>query len=142
MKHKRYKPLIDKYFLLIWIPVAILLIIGTIITFLEPLAFIIMIAVNLFTWYFMLSSLSGYLELRDESIYIKFGFIIKREIRYDKIRSVIKERKVMSTSPLSLKNALDHIVIKYNKFDEVVVSVMGNDDLLIELEERKIEISL
>ena len=36
---------------------------------------------------------------------------------------------------MSLKNALDHINIKYNKFDITTVSVVDNDDLI-----RKIEV--
>jgi len=84
----------------------------------------------------LFSSLSGYVEIYDNYLYIKFGFIIKRKIEYKDIRDVIKERKVYSTSYLSLKNALEHIVIKYNKYDDVTISVKENDDLINELKKR------
>lgn len=35
---------------------------------------------------------------------------------------------------LSLKNSLDHINIKYNTFDITSVSVIGNAELIAELE--------
>lgn len=139
MNVKRYKPAIDKLFWIIFIPTSILLILATILTILEPIALLIMIFVDVFTFYFLFTSLFGYVELKEHSIYIKFGLFIKREIPYNKIRDIIKERKVISTSFLSLKNSLDHIKIKYNKFDEVVVSVKENDELFKKLNEHIIE---
>ena len=133
MEMKRYKPAIDKLFYAIWIPTSILMITATVISFYELGAFILMLAVDVFTFYFMISSLVGYVELRMNSVFIKFGFIIKREIPYDTIRKIAKERKIMSNTYLSLKNSLDHISIKYNKYDEIVVSVVNNDDLIKEL---------
>ena len=135
MNLKRYKPAIDKLFWIILIPTSSLLILATILTILEPIALLIMIFADVFTFYFLFSPLFGYVELKEDSIFIKFGFFIKREIPYSKIREIIKERKVMSTSFLSLKNSLDHIKIKYNKFDEVVVSVKENDELFKKLNE-------
>jgi hypothetical protein len=133
MEKKRYKPAIDKLFYAIWIPTSILMITATVISFYELGAFILMLAVDVFTFYFMISSLVGYVELRMNSVFVKFGFIIKREIPYDKIRKIAKERKIMSNTYLSLKNSLDHVSIKYNKYDEIVVSVINNDDLIKEL---------
>lgn len=133
MEKKRYKPAIDKLFYAIWIPTSILMITVTVISFYELGAFILMLAVDVFTFYFMISSLVGYVELRMNSVFVKFGFIIKREIPYDKIRKIAKERKIMSNTYLSLKNSLDHVSIKYNKYDEIVVSVINNDDLIKEL---------
>ena len=133
MEIKRYKPAIDKLFYAIWIPTSILMITVTAISFYEIGAFILMLSVDVFTFYFMISSLVGYVELRMNSVFIKFGFIIKREIPYDKIRKIAKERKIMSNTYLSLKNSLEHVSIKYNKYDEIVVSVVNNDDLIKEL---------
>ena len=132
----KYKPLVDKYFYLIWIPVIVLLLIGTIISFLQPIGFIIMIGVNIFCYYFMLSSLFGYVELRRNTLFIKFGFILKKEIPYPKIREVSKERKFLSYSHLSLKNAIEHVNIKYNKYDMVTISVERNDEFIDKLLER------
>ena len=78
MEIKRYKPLIDKYFWIIWITLFIILIIPTILSLTELVAFLIMIGVFVFTFYFMVSSFFSYVELRDKSLFIKFGFIIKK----------------------------------------------------------------
>ena len=37
---------------------------------------------------------------------------------------------------LSLKNSVEHITIKYNKFDVTTVSVTDNDDLMINIRAR------
>jgi hypothetical protein len=59
-----------------------------------------------------------------------------REIPYSKIRGFVKERKFYSESMTSLKNALEHVNIKYNSFDVVTVSVTDNDDFIGELNLR------
>jgi hypothetical protein len=102
----------------------------------EPVGLFIMIPCSLITFYFLFSSLFGYVELRENSVYIKLGFFIKRDIPYDTILAVNKERRFYSESMLSLKNALEHVNIKYNKFDVITVSVKGNDELIAELENR------
>ena len=136
MTIKRYKPAIDKYFWIIWIPTIIILLGGTALSLLEPLALAIMLFVDVFCFYFIISSLIGYVELREDSLYIKFGFILKKDIPYSKIREICKERKVMTDSMFSLKNALEHVNIKYNKYDIVTVSVVENDELINELNVR------
>ena len=137
LKNKKFKPLIDKLFWYIWIPTSILMITLTAICATNLLAFIIMIPVDLFTYYFLFSSICGYVELREETVFIKFGFIIKREIPYSKIRGLAKERKFYSDSMLSLKNSFEHVNIKYNKFDMISVSVVNNDEFIAEIEERR-----
>ena len=104
LQNKRYKPLIDKLFLYIWIPTTFIMIALTAVCATNLLALIIIIPVDLFTYYFLFSSICGYVELRESSVFIKFGFIIKREIPYNKIRGLVKERKFYSDSMLSLKN--------------------------------------
>ena len=136
MNTKRYKPLIDKYFYIIWVPLSILLIALTILALSEVIALILMILIDVFCWYFMISQLTGYVELRESSMYVRFGFILRKNIPYNKIKEFNKERRIITYSYLSLKNALEHINIKYNKFDMITVSVVNNDDLIKELEER------
>ena len=136
MENKRYKPMIDKYFWIIWIPLMAFLLAATLLSLFEPVVLVILLLTDLFCFYFMVSSLVGYVELREKSVYIKFGFIIKRDIQYNKIREINTERKVLTYSFLSLKNALEHINIKYNKFDMVTVSVLKNDELIMELNDR------
>ncbi len=133
---KRYKPLIDKLFWIIWVPTLILLAAVTVISAIDSYAFLIMIPTDAFVLYFLISPLFGYVELRDDGIFIKYGFIIKREIPYDKVRSVSKKRSFIAETMLSLKNSFDHVEIRYNAFDVTSVSVVGNDELIDEIGSR------
>lgn len=142
MNNKRYKPLVDKLFWIIFIPTIALLIPLTVLAVFAPASLIIIIAVDIFIIYLLISPLFGYVELREKSLFIKYGLILKKEIPYSKIRSVQKDRKFLSESNLSLKNAYDHVNIKYNHFDLTIVSVVDNDDLINEINERlRIKIS-
>ena len=136
LQNKRFKPLTDKLFLYIWIPTTIIMAALTAVCATHPLTLLIVIPVDLFTYYFLVSPLFGYVELRESTVFIKFGFIVKREIPYNKIRGLARERKFYSDSMLSLKNSFDHVNIKYNKFDMLTVSVVNNDDFIAEIEER------
>ena len=136
MENKKYKPLIDKMFWIVWIPTAIFLIGGTVISFVSVIAFIIMLATDIFTFYFIVTSLVGYVELREKTLFVKFGFILEREIPYAMIMGISKERKIYSDSMLSIKNSMEHVRIKYNKFDVVCVSVVDNDGFIEELKKR------
>ena len=137
MEAKRYKPKIDRLFWFIWIPTVILLAIGTVISCSSAVALLIMLATDIFTLYFLVSPLFGYVELREQTVYIKFGFFTSREIEYSRIRSVNTERKWYSESMLSLKCAYEHVNIKYNSFEVVTVSVDSNADLARELDSRR-----
>lgn len=135
---KRYKPLVDKLF---WITtiIAVSLLLGvTIAVCLYPdgLAVAIVLAVDLLTLYIILSPLFGYVELGEKSLLIKFGLVLKREIPYDKIHGLKKERRTYSESILSLKNAMEHIDIKYGSYQVVTVSVVNNDELMEEIKRR------
>ena len=136
MNNKIYKPALDKLFLCIWIPLIVILISITILSLIDILTFVLLLFTDIFTFYFLFSSLAGYVELKEDIIFVKFGFIIKREIPYNRIRRIYKERKIMTDTMLSLKNAMEHVVIKYNKFDMVAVSVKDNDTFIKDLEER------
>lgn len=134
MEHKRFKPMIDKLYYLIWIPTSVLMIAMTVFACFEPVVLFVAIPVDVFTFYFLITSLFGYVELREDSVFIKFGFIMKREIPYKNIRGITKERKMYADSMVALKNSLDHVNIKYNRFDMISVSVVGNDELISEIE--------
>ena len=133
---KRYRPLIDKLFWIIWVPTLILVAITTVISAIDSLAFLIMIPTDALLLYFLVSPLFGYVELREDTIFIKYGFIIEREIPYSKIRDVYKKKSFISETMLSLKNALEHVEIKYNAYDVTTVSVVGNDDLIAEISSK------
>ena len=133
METKRFKPLVDKLFFWIWIPTILLLAVATVISACGTLAIIIMIAADLFCLYFLVSALFGYAELRETTLFVKFGFIIKREIPYYKILSMKKERKFYTETMLSLKNALDHVTVKYNHYDFIAISVVDLDEFISEL---------
>ena len=76
-KYKKFKPKLDKLFWFIWIPMALLMITLTVLSAFELPSLFIAIAVDVFVFYFMFSSLAGFAELRENSLYVKFGFILK-----------------------------------------------------------------
>lgn len=130
MEGRRYKPLVDKLFWIISIPTLAILVAVTALCLVEPGVLFIIAPVDLFTVYFLLSPLFGYVELRERCLFIKYGFILKKEIPYEKIREVKKARGFLSYSFLSLKNSFEHIDIKYNSFDMTTVSVIDNDGFI------------
>ena len=138
MENKRFKPLVDKLYVIICVPTLLFLFLVTVLAFFAPSALLIMIPVDLFTVYILISPLFGYVELRADSVFIKLGFIMKREIPYKKIRGLKKERRAISESMTSLKCALDHVNIKYNTYDVITVSVVGNDELMSALESARL----
>lgn len=133
---KRYKPLVDKLFWIIWVPTWVLMAAVTVVSALDVVGLVFIIPADALLLYFMVSPLFAYVELRDDTIFIKYGFIMKREIPYDKVRSVSKKRSFIAETMLSLKNSFDHVEIKYNAFDVTSVSVVGNDDLINEINSR------
>ena len=137
MENVRFKPQIDRLFWFIWIPTVILLAVCTVIACTSVVALLIMLATDIFTLYFLISPLFGYVELREQTVYVKFGFFMSREIEYSRIRTVNIERKWYSESMLSLKCAYEHVNVKYNSFDVVTVSVESNATLALELDRRR-----
>ena len=103
----------------------------------SPTTLFITLPVLLFALYFFVSPLFGYIELRENELFIKYGFFLKRSIPYEKLRSAEKGRKFYPESMLSLKNSFDHVNVKYNSFDVTTVSVEDNDDLIRELDARR-----
>lgn len=136
MQAKRYKPLFDKLYYIIFVPLMLILAVATTLATVESLALIIMLFVDVFSLYFVISPIFGYVELRETSLFIKYGFILKNEIPYANIRSVVKGRGVYSESMMSLKNSMEHVTLKYNRFDVTTVSVKGNDELIREISAR------
>ena len=126
MNPSKFKPKTDKFYMSIIISTILLLAGGTALAAFEPIALLIMIPTDALTVYFLFSPFFGYAELRENTLFIKFGFFIKREIPYAKIRSVEKAQKFISESMLSLKCAVEHINIRYGVFDIVTVSVKDN----------------
>ena len=137
MPIKRYKPLIDKlFYILASVTLAVVVIPTVICGISAPKTLFIMLPILLFVAYFFISPLFAYVELRESSLFIKYGFIIKREIPYEVIRKIEKERRIISTSILSIKNALDHVNVKYNRFDVTTLSLQDSDEFLNALNER------
>jgi hypothetical protein len=137
MKAKRFNPKIDKLF---WILCGLTNAVCVPLLFIPPLfslaTLFIIFPLFIFINYFFVSPLFGYVELRENELFIKYGFVLKRNIPYDKIRSATKERKFYTDSILSLKNAMEHVTIKYNTYDVTAVSVTDNDAFISELYER------
>ncbi len=136
MNNQKFKPLFDKTYLCIWVPLCALMFLFTLLAFFAPTSLFVMIPTDLFVLYFLISPLLGYVELREKTVFIRFGLILKREIPYKKIRGITKERKFYSDSMLALKNALEHINIKYNSFDVLSVSVVESEAFIQALEKR------
>lgn len=138
MNNKRYKSLIDKLYLILLIPTLLLIAALTVIVCFFPAtaAIIITVCVDLAVIYFFISPLFGYVELREQSVFIKYGFILNKEIPYNKIRKLERDRKFYSDSMMSLKNAFDHVNIKYNLYDVTTVSVVDNAGFIEEVEKR------
>ena len=137
MQNKRFKPLIDRLFLILFIPTFILMAAITVVSAIShPVVLLWIAPVDLFVLYFLVSPLFGYVELREQSLFIKYGFILKKEIPYSKIRGLEKDRKFYSESMMSLKNSFEHVNVKYNSFDVTTVSVVGNDTFIDEVKKR------
>lgn len=137
MENKKFRPLFDKLFWWTLIPTAIIMIAMTVVSTFAPITLLITIPVDIFAAYFFVSPFFGYAELRERSVYIKFGFLLKKEIPYCKIRKLQKDRKFYSESIVSLKNALDHVNIRYNNYDVATVSVVDMDSFIEELNCRR-----
>ncbi len=139
MERIRFRPKTDKLFisliiiinLLVAVPFAIALF------FTRNILYMI-IPLFLIVNYVFISSLFGYVELQGDSLFIKYGIFLKKKIPYDKIVSLKKEKKWYSESMLALKNAFEHVNIRYNKFDVTTVSVKDNDEFIEKLQ-KKIE---
>lgn len=138
MEIKRFKPLVDKLYPIIFIPTFVLLSVITVTVCFFPAVFAIIITVfvDFAVVYLLVSPLFGYVELREESVFIKYGLLLKKEIPYSKIRDAVIERKFYSDSMTSLKNAFEHVNIKYNKFDLTTVSVRDNKGFINQLKSR------
>lgn len=133
---QKFKPLVDKLYYIIMIPTAALMCALTVISAIHPVSLLVTISVDLLVIWFFVSPLFGYVELRENSLYIKYGLILKKDIPYDKIVRIEKERRFYSESMMSLKNALEHVNIRYNRYDLTCVSVVGNDALIEAIENR------
>lgn len=136
MQSKKFLPLVDKLFFIISVPTVVLMIVMTVLSLEAPLAFVLLLLCDALVVLLLVSPLFGYVELREKTVLIRYGIFLKREIEYSKIRSLERRRSVCSESMLSLKNSLEHVNIKYNKFDQTSVSVKDNDELIREIEAR------
>ena len=134
MEKKIFKPTYDKTYIAIWIITGVIVAVPTVFAVFAPVALAIMIPTDLFVLYFMISPLFSYVELRESSVFIRFGIFLKKEIPYGKIRGITKERRFYSDSTVSIKTSLDHVNIKYNTFDVVSVSVADADSFISKLE--------
>lgn len=137
MKNQKYRPLFDRLYWWIAIPTLLIVLIPTVILgILSPETLFWMIPLSLFVLYFFISPFFAYVEFHEDSLLIRYGFFLKKEIPYRKIRGAVKERKFYAESMMSLKNAFEHVNIKYNAFDITTVSVVDNDGLIKTLQER------
>ena len=137
MENKKYRPLFDKLYWCISVPTTLFVLITTVVLgILSSGTLFWMLPLSLFIIYFFISPFFGYVELRETSLFIRYGLLLKKEIPYEKIKGMVKERKFYAESMMSLKNALEHVNIKYNAFDVTTVSMIDNDQFIIQLQNR------
>ena len=133
----RYAPHFDKlYYLPVLFTVAVMLPVTVVTAIADPVMLFCMIPIDLFCLYFFLSPLFGYVELRESTLFIKYGLILKREIPYASIRGTVRGRGVYGESLLTLKYAMEHLHIRYGVCDITTVSVKDNDALAEEIGKR------
>ena len=129
----KFKPRIDSYYLGI-IAITELLVTAALALCLADFTLgglLIMLFTFIFMNFFIISPFFGYAELREEELYIKFGFFLRKAIPYSKIRAVEKKRDWYSSSLVSLKMAKEHLDVKYNRFDVVSLSIK-DEEIFIE----------
>ena len=137
MQPKRYKPFIDRFFCILASITFVIVSLPIILCAIPaPSTLFITVPIFLFAAYFLVSPLFGYVELRESTVFIKYGFFMSKEIPYANIRAVERERKLISPSIMSLKHSVEHVNVKFNRFDITTVSVKDNDDFLRELDLR------
>lgn len=131
---RRYRPKVGGLYFAIFVPTLTLILAVTVFAAIyDPFSLIVTAAVFLLILYFAVSPLFGYAELRDESLHIRYGFIMKVDIPYSKIRSVKRRRRAISYSTVSLKCDVEHIEIGYGSFDETTISLVDADEFVREL---------
>ncbi len=137
MKPERYKPKLDKLFWILMSVTNIIIVIPIVVTaVLHPATLYLLVPIFAFVNYFFISPLFGYVDLGESEMLIKYGFFLKRTIPYDRIRALVLENKWYSHSIMSLKNAFEHVEIKYNRFDFTCVSVTDNAGFIVAVKER------
>lgn len=127
---KKYKPKVDKLFYIMLVVINVISLAILIIPqlfYLSFESFIFSIIVILFINYFLISPLFGYIEIRETSIFIKYGIILKKEIPFNKIKKLELKKKWYSDSILALKCSIEHVDITFNSYDKTCVSVKEND---------------
>ena len=135
---KRYKPRFDRLVYGIAIFTAVVVLGALIPSFCGGGAFAIAVTPGtlILCGYFLVSPCFGYAELREGTLLVKFGFFLSREIPYEKIYAIEKKHTMVADSILSLKNAMDHLNVKYNRFDLVSLSLQNEENFIEVLCER------
>lgn len=134
----KYKCKIDKGYLIFYLVLELLFLIVPIVSFIlkdiiEGLVELIPFAIITFCF---TSSLNAYVILHENELFIKYGFILKKSIPYEKIIGIEKKKQFICESIIAIKNSKEHIDIKYNKFDVTSISVKNNDFFINELKEK------
>ena len=88
---KRYKPLIDRTYVTMMIIIFVILTVMTVIAAFSPVALLIVVPIYLLVVYHLISPFFGYVELRENSLYVRYGLFMKKEIPYSKIRASQKD---------------------------------------------------
>ena len=88
---QKFKQKTDKLTVIIW-AICLPVILGLCtVAFFEPTTLWVFVPTDLLILYFLISPLFGYVELREETVFIKFGFIMKKEIAALAVEGLKKE---------------------------------------------------
>ncbi len=134
----KFKAKLDIVYIVIYVIVGIVMLAPSIVSLItkDYITALICLIPFILILFMIISMVCGYARLDDDCLFIKYGFVFKRSIPYEKIRSYELQRKFYCESLLSLKNAMEHVEIKYNKFDNTCVSVRDNIVFLEQLHKR------
>ena len=133
---KKYKPRFDKLYWWTFLPTELLVLAVALVNcIIAPKTLFLTAPIVLLITYFLISPCFGYAELREETLFIKYGFLLKKEIPYKKIRKLERKRSFISESMMSLKCAVWHVEIRYNTFDVTTVSVKDEDGKVVPFKE-------
>ena len=134
----KFSPRYDKLYLWITVPTSLMLLGLLLLAAIEgkTALWLTMGGTVLLTGFFLISPCFGYAELKEKTLLIRFGLFMKREIPYESIFGIEKKRSAIADSMLSLKNAMEHINIKFNRYDLYSVSLKNEDLFTEELKKR------
>ena len=136
MPKQRFRPKFDRLYWISFTVCAVYIVVMTAVSVGSVSMLCFMSAINAILVWVLAAPWFGYVELGEDAVLVKFGFFLKRVVPYADIRKMQKVCHWYSESILALKNAMEHVDIRYGACDVVSVSVTDNDALIAAIERR------